>query len=230
PHIVREIAYRKWLNASAANSALRPSKRLLWFIRTIKRELHLDTRHVSLVFDSRALTSANRGTRVAGISVLPHSLASPGSAGPDPIFERQEPPPMLPATLPQTVRRYCLCITVTLAAVACANAQVPVAANTPPPAQIQKQALAGIDKLQSWYAQSTGLYQTTGWWNSANALTMLADYLLVARTASYTTVFSNSFQQAQKTNSGFLNNYYDDEGWWALAWIAAYDLTRTQQY
>jgi hypothetical protein len=123
-----------------------------------------------------------------------------------------------------------------LAAILCASAhaqpvtQSATASNTPPPAQVQKQTMAGIDKLQSWYTQSTGLYQTTGWWNSANALTMLADYSLVARTASYTTVFSNSFQQAQKTNSGFLNNYYDDEGWWALAWIAAYDLTHTQQY
>jgi predicted alpha-1,6-mannanase (GH76 family) len=139
---------------------------------------------------------------------------------------------MLPATLPLTLRRYCLCITIALAAVACASApaQTSVPSSATPPAQIQKQTLAGIDKLQTWYTQSTGLYQTTGWWNSANVLTMLADYSLVAHTASYNTVFSNSFQQAQKTNSGFLNNYYDDEGWWALAWIAAYDLTHTQQY
>jgi predicted alpha-1,6-mannanase (GH76 family) len=125
--------------------------------------------------------------------------------------------------------RYCLCIAIALAAIASAGAQTPVASNTPPP-QIQKQTLAGIDKLQTWYTQSTGLYQTTGWWNSANALTMLADYSLAAHTASYNAVFSNSFQQAQKTNSGFLNNFYDDEGWWALAWIAAYDLTHNQQY
>jgi predicted alpha-1,6-mannanase (GH76 family) len=29
---------------------------------------------------------------------------------------------------------------------------------------------------------------------------------------------------------GFLNTYYDDEGWWALAWIDAYDLTREQKF
>jgi hypothetical protein len=109
---------------------------------------------------------------------------------------------MLPATLlPLTLRRYCLSIAIALAAIACASAQVPAAANTPPPAQIQKQTLAGIDKLQSSYTQSTGLYQSTGWWNSANALTMLADYSLVAHGVSYNTVFSNSFQQAQKTSS-----------------------------
>ncbi len=138
---------------------------------------------------------------------------------------------MLPAILSPILRRYCLCITITLASIgASAHAQTPAASSATPPAQIKKQTLAGIDKLQTWYTQSTGLYQTTGWWNSANVLTMLADYSLVAHTASYNAVLSNSFQQAQKTNSGFLNNYYDDEGWWALAWIAAYDLTHTQQY
>ena len=130
------------------------------------------------------------------------------------------------------LRKFSVCIVLVLAIFTWsrAHAQTPPASKTPPPAQIRKQTLAGIDKLQTWYVRSTGLYQTTGWWNSANVLTMLADYSLAAKSSSYNTVISNSFQQAQKTNSGFLNNYYDDEGWWALAWIAAYDLTHTQQY
>jgi predicted alpha-1,6-mannanase (GH76 family) len=75
-----------------------------------------------------------------------------------------------------------------------------------------------------------GLYRTTGWWNSANAITVLVDYARVSKSAEYNTVFANTFTAAQKTNPGFLNKFYDDEGWWALAWIDAYDLTRNRDY
>ncbi len=98
-----------------------------------------------------------------------------------------------------------------------------------PPSYLQ-QAADGINTLQSWYTQSSGLYQTTGWWNSANAITMLVNYSRVSANSTYLPVFSNTFQQAQSTHQGFINNYYDDEGWWALAWIDAYDLTKNPQY
>ena len=31
-------------------------------------------------------------------------------------------------------------------------------------------------------------------------------------------------------NEGFLNWYYDDEGWWGLAWLKAYDVTEEEAY
>jgi len=87
-----------------------------------------------------------------------------------------------------------------------------------------------MQHLQAWYDPSTGLYRTTGWWNSANAITTLADYSRVTRDKQYASVFATTFSAAQHTSVGFLNNFYDDEGWWALAWIDAYDLTRDKRY
>lgn len=104
-----------------------------------------------------------------------------------------------------------------------------VAQQTSAPGHLQ-QAGVGVQTLQSWYTQNTGLYQTTGWWNSANAVTLLANYSLVSGSKEYAPVFANTFQQAQKEASGFLNKYYDDEGWWALGWIGAFDVTGEQRY
>ncbi|MGA8230769.1 MAG: glycoside hydrolase family 76 protein [Candidatus Acidiferrales bacterium] len=101
-------------------------------------------------------------------------------------------------------------------------------ANGPPP--YGQEAAAGIQTLQSWYTQSTGLYRTTGWWNSANAITVLANYSRSHPDQSYRLVFANTFRRAQKHSKKFINHYYDDEGWWALAWIDVYDLTKKPEY
>ena len=93
-----------------------------------------------------------------------------------------------------------------------------------------------VTTLQTWYDPSTGLYKTTGWWNSANAITVLVDYERVSRSTEYNSVLANTFTvapktlESQKTRAGFLNSYLDDEGWWALAWIDAYDLTKNKDY
>lgn len=82
--------------------------------------------------------------------------------------------------------------------------------------------------LQKYYDSSNGLFSTTGWWNSANALTAMIDYMRVAGSKTYLGDISTTFD---KNSSGkFLNDYYDDEGWWALAWIDAYDLTKDSKY
>jgi predicted alpha-1,6-mannanase (GH76 family) len=87
-----------------------------------------------------------------------------------------------------------------------------------------------IQALMGWYSQTTGLFTSTGWWNSANAITVVVNYSRVYNTTEYWPTLSNTFAAAQKTNANFINKYYDDEGWWALAWIDAYDLTANPAY
>ncbi len=124
-------------------------------------------------------------------------------------------------------------------------------------------AQTAIIALQQWYNESTGLWEMTGWWNSANALTMLADFVAVDSSLDVIAehVFQNTHSEAQKATlgmvkfmtpysvttytgpqfppgvippqngfPGFLNDFYDDEGWWALAWLKIYDLTKQPQY
>lgn len=111
---------------------------------------------------------------------------------------------------------------------------LPAAAGTlarrKPPRYLQR-ARIGIGTLQRWYAPRTGLYETTGWWNSANAITVLTNYMRTSGSTEYLPVLLKTLVAAQRTGrKGFLNDYYDDEGWWALAWIDAYDLTKDPRY
>ncbi len=97
-------------------------------------------------------------------------------------------------------------------------------------------AEAALSVLQQWYNTGTGLYDTTGWWNSANCITILADLVAVDSNVQSTTdqVFTNTFARAPTQNTkkikrsmiypenkrtatvagadaGWLNGFYDDE-------------------
>ena len=94
-------------------------------------------------------------------------------------------------------------------------------------------AAEGMQALQQWYSPSTGLYaQPADWWNAANTMTVLVDYSRVTRTTQSLAVVANTFQKANTAyhTTNFLNASYDDEGWWALAWIDTYDLTGDHKY
>jgi len=48
-----------------------------------------------------------------------------------------------------------------------------------------QRATYGIQTLQQWYSEDSGLYQKpTEWWNSANAITVLVDYSRATHTTT----------------------------------------------
>jgi predicted alpha-1,6-mannanase (GH76 family) len=86
------------------------------------------------------------------------------------------------------------------------------------------------ETLQRWYKPRTGLWKTAGWWNSANALTAVIQHAQRTGEPRYRDVIPTTFGRASRVHPGFSNEYYDDDGWWALAWIAAFDLTGEARY
>ena len=125
-------------------------------------------------------------------------------------------------------------------------------------------AASAIDTLLEWYDPDTGLWRSTGWWNSANILNVLANFNLFESFLNKTirNVFNTTFVQAPLHNPtvvktrtlnfidsyttwpatlsptavvlttpySFVNYFYDDEGWWALAWLKVYEITKEQRY
>jgi predicted alpha-1,6-mannanase (GH76 family) len=91
-------------------------------------------------------------------------------------------------------------------------------------------ATAGIEALQRWYRPWRGRWQTAGWWNAANALTAVIAYTRHTGDQQYLGVVERTFRAAKRRHRDFIVSFYDDNGWWGLAWVAAYDLTGDERY
>ena len=75
------------------------------------------------------------------------------------------------------------------------------------------------------------LWQQAGWWNSANILESLIDFNRLTHTD-----FTQCLQSLYKKNvicfrgHFIMGHAFDDNEWWALAWLKAYDLTGDKKY
>ncbi|CAJ2501101.1 Uu.00g039540.m01.CDS01 [Anthostomella pinea] len=107
----------------------------------------------------------------------------------------------------------------------------------------QANAETALDRLQTWYSEDSGLWTSysNGWWQSANQLTTVIDMAQLGSSKAQQLaehVVPNTFRQAAINNENrehtgrnpYINDYYDDMGWWAMAWIRAYDLTQNTTY
>ena len=86
------------------------------------------------------------------------------------------------------------------------------------------------EALKQAFNPGTGLFNGTGWWNSANSITALALAGRDLRIHNYDEIFETTFRTAPTRFPNFLNEFYDDEGWWALAWLDVYQLRKDPRY
>jgi predicted alpha-1,6-mannanase (GH76 family) len=110
----------------------------------------------------------------------------------------------------------------------CSGWTQPTASDSKRATDFLAESAAGLKALQTSYVEETGLWKTTGWWNAANALTVLVDYSKLSDTPDFRPTIANTFERNSQKH--FLNEYYDDEGWWALGWAGAYELTHQARY
>jgi predicted alpha-1,6-mannanase (GH76 family) len=95
---------------------------------------------------------------------------------------------------------------------------------------LRARARAAMAALDAFYDDATGRW-SPDWWRAANTVEAAVDYARETGDASYVDAIGTTFEKRKTEQGGdFLNEYYDDEGWWALAWVKAYDLTHDAEY
>jgi predicted alpha-1,6-mannanase (GH76 family) len=100
-------------------------------------------------------------------------------------------------------------------------------ADPPSRAQLSTDAAGAVAKLASMYDPTSD--KATRSWKAANVLSTLTWYMQQSGSRAYLPYLQETYA-AHPGQKAFINSYYDDEGWWALTWIRAYDLTGDPHY
>lgn len=93
--------------------------------------------------------------------------------------------------------------------------------------------MTSYDPYNGWWPSS--------WWNSAATLTSVIDFAKTTGTHDYDWVIARTFDQnkgvfpagtrsSDAIEGDFISRSIDDSGWWAIAWIDAYDYTHDARY
>ncbi|MFJ8135024.1 glycoside hydrolase family 76 protein [Streptomyces sp. NPDC096013] len=105
---------------------------------------------------------------------------------------------------------------------------------------VPTRARAAADALMTSYDPYNGWWPSS-WWNSAATLTSVIDFAKTTGTHDYDWIIARTFDQnrgvfpagtrsSDAIEGDFISRAIDDSGWWAIAWIDAYDYTHDARY
>ena len=87
--------------------------------------------------------------------------------------------------------------------------------------------------MRYYQTSNSGLWGDD-WWQSAIFMTALADIssLDSSYNGTYFDTYATTYTSAPGYGgyTGFIDSYDDDEGWWGVAWMTVYDLTKNPNY
>lgn len=92
-------------------------------------------------------------------------------------------------------------------------------------------AQAAATAMMALYDNGTGYFRNGGGWGTAVSLAAVIRNASVSRMASYDYAMATTYDKNVNAGRGqFRNEFSDDTGWWAMAWLDAYDRTGQQRY
>lgn len=99
----------------------------------------------------------------------------------------------------------------------------------PDPSPASRADIAAASLQQNYYQD--GLFPGAGYWQNAQGLWVILDEYQRTKGAQWKQDIAQMYQaNARGTPGNFTAPYVDDEGWWAVDWIRAWDLTGNAAY